>query len=285
MKNPSGLRNPDASAECSGAAALSFNPRPAPVQRHSDSEGPDVGVAFSVVIPAFNEEARLPAFLPRVVAYLESEFPNAHEIVVVDDGSTDGTNSWLGDQKRRHSRIRVVSFSENRGKGAAVRAGVMGSTGDLILFADADGATPISEEHRLRAAIRSGADVAVGSRLIPSSDVVVSRARSRGLAGRLFSAAARWMLRPPVHDTQCGFKMFRGDVGRRLASLASEDGYLFDLEWLFLARREGFSIAEVAVNWTEQPGSKLRVGRDGFKVLQSLGRLRRRLGASTKETS
>lgn len=236
-----------------------------------------MGVTISVVIPAFNEEARLPPFLSEVVAYLEKEFRDAFEIVVVDDGSTDGTASWLAERQTAVPRLRVVTFESNRGKGAAVAAGVTASTGDLVLFCDADGATPIVEERRLRSAIEQGADVAAGSRLVPAQGVAVHRAHSRRLAGRLFAAVARWMLRPPVVDTQCGFKMFRGDVGRRLASLATETGYLFDLEWLCLAKREGFKIAEVAVNWSEKAGSKLRVGRDGLKVLQSLSRLRRRL--------
>ena len=250
--------------------------RPVQRQRHS-VQGSGVGVALSVVIPEFNEESRLPGFLGRVLVYLGSEFPNDFEIVVVDDGSTDGTAAWLAEQSKSENPLRVVRFPQNRGKGAAVRAGVAASTGELVLFCDADGATPIEEERRLRWAIDAGADVAVGSRFVPSPGVEVRRAASRRIAGRLFTTFARWLLRPPVRDTQCGFKMFRGEVGRRLASLAREPSYLFDLERLCLAEREGFKIAEVGVNWSEQPGSKLRVGRDAFRILQSLRRLRRRL--------
>jgi dolichyl-phosphate beta-glucosyltransferase len=245
-------------------------------------QGSGVDIELSVVIPAFNEEARLPQFLSEVVAYLEREFPDAFEIIVIDDGSTDGTASWLVERQSSIPRLRVVTFEANRGKGAAVSGGVAASKGDLVLFCDADGATPIEEERRLRSVIEQGADVAVGSRLVSGQGVEVHRAASRRFAGRLFVAVAKWLLCPPVIDTQCGFKMFRGDVGRRLASLATETGYLFDLEWLCLAKREGFQIAEVAVNWSEKPGSKLRVGRDGLKVLQSLGRLRRRLRTSTE---
>jgi len=236
-----------------------------------------VAVEISVVIPAFNEEDRLPAFMESVANYLKKQFPNSHEVIVADDGSTDGTPMWLAEVMTRNPAVRTVRLPENRGKGAAVRAGVLASKGEIVLFCDADGATPIEEERRLRQAIDDGADVAVGSRLVVSPEVEVHRDASRRLAGRMFAAAARWLLHPPVKDTQCGFKMFRGDVGRTIAAQAAEDGYLFDLEWLCLAKRSGFRIAEVAVNWREMPGSKLRAGRDGIKIIRSLFQLRRRL--------
>lgn len=236
-----------------------------------------MAVEFSVVIPAFNEKDRLPAFLDSVTTHLEKEFPSRYEVVVADDGSTDGMSAWLAEVSKGNPALRTVRLPRNRGKGAAVRDGVLASNGGLVMFCDADGATPIEEERRLRTAINAGADVAVGSRFIAAPEVAVQRNASRRLAGTLFSAVARFLLRPPVRDTQCGFKMFRGEVGRKIASESMEDGYLFDLEWLCLAQRHGCRIAEVGVNWKEMPGSKLRVGRDGFKVVRSLFRLRSRL--------
>ena len=241
-----------------------------------------MSVAYSVVIPAFNEEARLPSFLPSVIEYFQNEFAKDYEIIVVDDGSTDGTMDWLKEQSKETSPLRVIGFAENRGKGAAVRMGVTAAVGDLILFCDADGATPIDEERRLRLAVDAGVDVAVGSRLISSPDTAVQRAFARRLTGRLFASVAGFILHPPVRDTQCGFKLFRGDVGRRIAGLATEDGYLFDLEWLCVAQRTGCKVAEVPVNWTEKPGSKLRMGRDGLRVFTSLWRLRRRVQQAGK---
>jgi len=262
--------------------ALAFASSGRPGKTRRELQGLVVSVAYSVVIPAFNEEARLPSFLPNVVKHFESEFPNNYEIIVVNDGSTDGTALWLDEQKKLLASLRVIAFSENRGKGAAVRAGVASATGDLILFCDADGATPISEERRLRLAVDAGADIAVGSRLMSSAETSVQRAFSRRLPGRLFASVAGVILRPPVRDTQCGFKLFPGDVGRRIASQAAENGYLFDLEWLCLAQRAEQKVAEVPVNWSEKPGSKLRMGRDGLRVFTSLWRLRRRVQQSKK---
>ena len=240
-----------------------------------------MSVEISVVIPAYNEEARLPRFLPTVVAHLERTFPNEYEIIVANDGSTDGTLRWLMNQELDWRRVAILTLESNRGKGAAVREGVGQSKGRLVLYCDADGAAPIEEERRLREAIESGADVAVGSRAVSSPGVTVHRPASRRIAGRLFIALAQWTLRPPVRDTQCGFKMFRGEVARRIANAATEDGYLFDLEWLALAQCEGCKILEVGVNWTEMPGSKLSVSKDALKVLKSLIGLRRRLKERT----
>ena len=263
-----------------GSAAISADlsdPAARALKRTLIRRGARVTVEISVVIPAFNEEKRLPAFMESVATYLDKQFPHRHEIIVADDGSTDGTPTWLAEVMTRNPAVRTVRLPENRGKGAAVREGVSASKGVLVLFCDADGATPIEEERRLRQAVDGGADVAVGSRLVVSPDVVVHRDASRRLAGRMFAAAASWLLHPPVNDTQCGFKMFRGDAGRMIAAQATEHGYLFDLEWLCLAQRFGFKITEVGVNWTEMPGSKLRAGRDGIRIMRSLFELRRRL--------
>jgi dolichyl-phosphate beta-glucosyltransferase len=272
-----GVLPQSAGAESRAISADSSDPAARALKRCLIRRGVRVAVEFSVVIPAFNERDRLPAFLDSVTTHLEKEFPNSFEVVVADDGSTDGMPVWLMEVAKGNPAVRTVRLPQNRGKGAAVREGVLASKGSLVLFCDADGATPIEEERRLRTAINDGADVAVGSRFIGSPSVEVRRDASRRLAGTLFSAVARFLLRAPVRDTQCGFKMFRGDVGRMIAAEAKEDGYLFDLEWLCLAQKSGCTIAEVGVNWTEMPGSKLRVGRDGFKIVRSLFRLRRRL--------
>jgi dolichyl-phosphate beta-glucosyltransferase len=236
-----------------------------------------VSVEISVVIPAYNEEVRLPPFLLSVVTYLDRVFQNHFEIIVADDGSRDGTFALVNEFSKIHPQVRCIRLPVNRGKGAAVREGVSASVGRLVLYCDADGAAPIEEEVRLRNAVETGADVAVGSRMVSSADVVVERPKSRRWAGKLFVLLARWTLKPPVRDTQCGFKMFKGDVARKIAAAATEDGYLFDLEWLALAQRKGLRITEVAINWKEMPGSKLSMTKDALKVLGALGRLRHRL--------
>jgi dolichyl-phosphate beta-glucosyltransferase len=161
---------------------------------------------------------------------------------------------------------------------------MLAAFGDLRLFADADGATPIDEERRLRAAIEAGADVAVGSRLIAAADVRRQRHWFRGLTGWAFTTFVRGLLPTGVRDTQCGFKMFRGETAERLFTMSQESGYVFDLELLVLARQLGYRVTEVAVNWTEMPGSKLRMTREWRKILAGVWRIRRRRAAVTQST-
>jgi dolichyl-phosphate beta-glucosyltransferase len=145
------------------------------------------------------------------------------------------------------------------------------------LFADADGATPIEEEVRLADAVAGGADVAIGSRLLPSRDMQRRRRPLRGLAGRLFAALARRWMRLSILDTQCGFKMFRAEAGRRLFGMSRESGYLFDIEILVLAARLGYRVEEVAIHWHEVPGGNVHLARDLPRVARDLWNLRRRL--------
>lgn len=233
-----------------------------------------MGTSLSVVIPAFNEAERLPAFLDQARNYLDGAGFDSYEVIVVDDGSRDATARLVLDRSEAWDRLRLLSRPENRGKGAAVRDGVLAAESDLILFADADGATPISEERLLREAIDAGADLAVGSRLIgPRS--LVERAPHRDLLGRAFSVAVRLAVPVGVRDPQCGFKMFRRGIGRHLFQLCSEDGYLFDLQVLAEAGKLGYHFREVAVRWHEMPGSKVRLVRDTWRMLRGLARVRR----------
>jgi len=238
---------------------------------------PDDRVDLSVVIPAYNEAQRLPPYLALVRRYLESEYPDRYEVVVVDDGSEDGLANVLAQAGADWPRLRGIAHPHNQGKGAAVRTGVLAARGRLVLFADADGATPIDEARRLAEAIAAGADVAVGSRLLAAPGVRRTRAWARGLSGRLFAAVARRLIGLAIRDTQCGFKMFRAEAACRLFSLACEPRYLFDLEILALAARLGYKIVEVPVNWREVPGGHLHLARELPKVVADLWRIRRRL--------
>lgn len=229
---------------------------------------------LSLVIPAFNEVARLPRFLADVRPYFDAEYPAAYEVVVVDDGSRDGTADVVSDLAEGWGELRVLRHPANRGKGAAVRTGVLAAAGHKILFADADGATPIGEEWRLSAALARGADVAVGSRAVAAPGVHRERTRKRAVAGNVFAWVARRSLGLAVRDTQCGFKMFARDAARELFSLTRETGYLFDLEILAVARRLGLRVDEVAVSWADQPGSKVSLARDGWKMARGLLSLR-----------
>ena len=232
---------------------------------------------LSLVIPAYNEAARLPPYLAQVRQHLEGRYAGAYEVIVVDDGSRDGLPDVLARLAPGWPELAVMHHGANRGKGAAVRTGMLAARARLLLFADADGATPIDEEAKLAEAMGAGADVAVGSRLADGPGVTRQRTWSRGLAGRLFARFARWWLGISVRDTQCGFKMFRREAGRKLFSMSRESGYLFDLELLVLARQLGYRVAEVPVNWADVPGGHLSLVRALPGILVGLGRLRRRL--------
>jgi prepilin-type N-terminal cleavage/methylation domain-containing protein/prepilin-type processing-associated H-X9-DG protein len=235
-----------------------------------------VDVELSVVIPSWNEAERLPATLEAARVYLEARYPEAYEVIVVDDGSRDGTAALLAEWSAAWHRLRVLTHPANQGKGAAVRSGILEATGARILFADADGATPWNEEGKLRTAIDDGADLAVGSRLVQEAGIEVQRVSGRRLAGRLFAWLVRRVMSLPVRDTQCGFKMFRFDAGRTLFEACDEDGYLFDISVLALAVKRSYRIAEVPIAWTDRPGSKVRPIRDGFRAVVRLLRLRRK---------
>ncbi len=231
-------------------------------------------ISLSLIIPAYNEARRLPPYLASVRQHLEGRFPDRYEVIVVDDGSRDGLSDVLAPLASDWPELVVMRHSENRGKGAAVRTGMLAARGQMLLFADADGATPILQETKLFEAVEAGADLAVGSRLMVGANVTRRRTWTRGLLGRLFAGLARWWLGVSVRDTQCGFKMFRREAARKLFSMGRETGYLFDLELLMLAGRLGYGVAEVPIDWADVPGGHLSLTGEFGRVLIGLWRLR-----------
>jgi len=229
----------------------------------------------SIIIPAYNEAGRILPYLRQITDYLRGR-GNPYEILVVDDGSTDATPSVVGSLSASVPEISLLRLPGRRGKGAAVKRGMQAATGQLQLFADADGATPIEELARLEQALETGADVAIGSRALASRLPEFSvRARlHRSILGGLFNAAVRQGGIRGIADTQCGFKLFRRAVAQDLFGVATIDGYGLDLELLYVAQRRGYRIAEVPINWTDQPGSKVRIWRDGFLMMRELARVR-----------
>lgn len=233
--------------------------------------------SLSIIVPAYNEARRLPPFLQGTVTYLNQR-RLSHEILVVDDGSDDHTAQAVERLAQHAPQIRLIQLSCNMGKGAAVRRGMQAARGTSQLFTDADGATPIEELARLESALAIGADLAIGSRALAAQDphYTVQARWHRSVLGTIFNALVRRLGIRHITDTQCGFKLFRRSVARDLFSVTCVDGYAFDLELLYIARQRGYRIAEVPVNWTDQPGSKVRPWRDGFVMLRELMAIRKR---------
>ena len=234
---------------------------------------------WSVVIPAFNEADRLPRYLDEVVGFFEGR-GEPYEIVVVDDGSRDATAETVRALAAAHPAIRLLSLERNRGKGAAVRAGMLAARGDFRLFTDADGATPITELKRLEPALLAGADVAIGSRVLFDPAVSVHARRHRVAAGRVFNwLVARLGLRG-VADSQCGFKAFQASAAQRLFGALQTRGFGFDVELLLRAQAAGDRVVEVAVNWADQAGSKVGVLRTSPGMLVQILSARLRVGGA-----
>jgi len=230
---------------------------------------------LSIVIPAFNEERRLPASLEALGAYLSSrKAPLSVEVVVADDGSADRTAERAVDTGRRLGlALRVVRFPRNRGKGAAVRAGALAAEGTLVLVSDADFSTPIGEWEKLASA---GAPVAIGSRAVDESLVKERQPLPRVLAGKLFNLVVRAVAVPGIRDTQCGFKLFSREAAGAVFSRTTVDRFAWDVEALLLARKLGYAIAEVPVLWFDSPDSRVTLA-SGIAAYLDLFRIRRRV--------
>ncbi len=248
-----------------------------PEGENGQGDGTGEQPELSLIIPAYNELRRLPPYLRTIQKYLNERYDSRYEVIVVDDGSADDLSNGLQADFGSWPQLRVMRHAENQGKGAAVRTGMLAAQGRRLLFADADGATPITEEAKLAAALKMGGELAVGSRLVAADEVVRQRTWQRALVGRLFAAVARLLLPVGVRDTQCGFKMFLRSQGQLLFRFSRESGYLFDLEVLALATRCGYCVVEVPINWSERPGSRLHLSRDGWRILADLWQLRRRV--------
>ncbi len=224
---------------------------------------------LSIVVPAYNEQERLGPTIHSYLRYCRGRGLPA-ELIVVDDGSLDATSALVEGMSAEYPEIRLIRLAENRGKGYAVRTGVVNARSELVLFADADAATPISELERLEAAIRAGADVAIGSRALAGEGVQVRAKLYRRLMGRAFHLLVRTLTVRTIKDTQCGFKLFRGAVAHDLFSRMRMNGFSFDVELLMMARRRGYRVAEVPVNWAHQPGSKVNLAVDSLRMARDL---------------
>jgi glycosyltransferase involved in cell wall biosynthesis len=230
--------------------------------------------SLSIVIPAFNEQTRLPETIRRIESYVQALNPAFHEILVVDDGSTDATLETVRHFSETNPCIRVLQNPGNRGKGYSVRHGMLDARGEWALFTDADLSTPIEEFQKLWcAAVRERAEIAIGSRALDRSLIGVHQPGFRETAGKFFNAVMRMAIGLPIADTQCGFKLFRSDVARRVFSRQRLDRFGFDVEVLFIAQRLGYRIVEVPVRWNHAEGSKVGM-LTGLHAFVELGIIR-----------
>lgn len=232
----------------------------------------------SVIIPAFNEEKRVGNTLEHLVRFFSEEGLRT-EIIVVDDGSTDDTARTVQGYAERFPQVRLMSSPGNEGKGAALKRGVLASSGDVVLLSDADLSTPIEEFSKLLVPLRNGlCDIAIGSRGLPESKIVVRQPWWREAMGKTFNWFVRWWVLPGFRDTQCGFKLFLGLPARELFQELAVSRFACDVEILARARGRGLRVREIPVRWIDSPDSRVNPVVDSFRMLKDLGRIRRTVG-------
>lgn len=228
--------------------------------------------ALSVIIPVYNEEFRIEKTLEKSLAYLRKARVDA-EVLLVDDGSSDGTLRVLeGFRKRKKIQkvMRILKHPINRGKGAAVRTGVLEARGRVVLYMDADNATPLSEFEKLKKGLERGFEVVIGSRASDRSQVKIRQPLYRQAIGRVGNLLVQLLATPGLWDTQCGFKAFSHRAARAIFPLQTIDRFGFDVELLFIAHKKGFQVLETSVQWFDAPGSKVNALRDSARTLFEL---------------
>jgi dolichyl-phosphate beta-glucosyltransferase len=228
---------------------------------------------LSIVIPCYNEEQRL----PRTIEQIERHFDGkqvSYELILVDDGSRDGTRMIMDSAAERNPAVRLEALPQNRGKGRALAEGVAAARGAEILVTDADLSTPIEELDKLRAELRKGAGVAIGSRALKESRVEVSQPIYRVLMGKAFNLLVQVVLLPGIWDTQCGFKLFRADVAHDAFAALTTDGFGYDPEVLYRAKRRGVRIAEVPVVWRNSAPTKVSPIKSSLDMFSHVLRIR-----------
>ena len=230
-------------------------------------------ITYSIVIPAYNEGERLSATLEKVLAYVHSQGWNA-EVIVVNDGSRDNTADLVREFAATDPVLRLVENPGNRGKGYAVRNGILNSRGEIVVFSDADLSSPIEEMPKLLAALAAGADIAIGSRWLQADLQTQRQSLHRQLFGRIFNGLNRMILGLKYKDTQCGFKAFTRRAAQKILPLQRIERWGFDPEILFLARKFGFRVAEIPVRWGHVGGTRINPVVDGARMFQEMVRIR-----------
>ena len=228
---------------------------------------------LSIVVPCYNEEQRLPRTIEQIERYLAG-IGVSYELILVDDGSSDGTRKIMDAAAERNPAVRLEALPQNRGKGRALAEGVAAARGAEILVTDADLSTPIEEIDKLRAELGKGAGVAIASRALKGSRVEVSQPIYRVLMGKAFNLLVQAVLLPGIWDTQCGFKLFRADVAHDAFAVLTTDGFGYDPEVLYRAKRRGVRIAEVPVVWRNSAPTKVSPIKSSLDMLKHVLRIR-----------
>ena len=228
---------------------------------------------FSIMIPAYNESARIEGTLERVLWCVQKRGWDA-EVLVIDDGSSDETAEIVQLWMQKYERLHLVKNPGNRGKGYSVRNGLLQSAGDIVMFTDADLSSPMEEAERLFAAIDEGADVAIGSRWLDRQKQTIHQPLYRRFFGRCFNRVTRLFIGLPFKDTQCGFKAFKREAAQTIFRLQTIERWGFDPEILFIARKLKYKIAEVPVTWGHDERSRMSYLKDGMKMLEEMGQIR-----------
>jgi len=234
---------------------------------------PKVNPEYSIVIPAFNEHARIGQTLERVLDCVHSHGWNA-EVLVVNDGSSDDTAAIIEGFAAKDPIVRLINNPNNRGKGYSVRNGMLQASGNIVMFTDADLSSPMEEAELLFSAIREGADIAIGSRWLEVKRQTLRQPLYRRFFGRCFNAVTRMVMALPFADTQCGFKAFTREAAQTVFRLQRIERWGFDPEILFIEIKRGYSIREVPVTWGHDERSRISYLRDGIKMLEELAFVR-----------
>ena len=235
--------------------------------------------SLAIIIPAYNESGRIIHTLYDIDEYIsKSKNSGLITVIIVSDGSTDDTDmvvsSWIEKKSKNKKSFTLVSYSPNKGKGYAIREGFLKSNSDLVLYTDADGASPIEEANKLLYWAERGFDVVCGSRIVKAEDVKVEMGLKRRFTGLIFHLILRLFNLADVKDTQCGFKLFRKEVVKKLAQAQKCFNYSFDIEYLLLSKNYGYKIKEVPVNWSHVKGSKISLLQDSIKMLLEVLKIR-----------
>ena len=233
---------------------------------------------ISVIIPAYNEEKRILPTLEKVYDYFSRVQNMDFEIIVVDDGSKDNTEKVVKNfAKDKSERVKFIKHKENKGKGTAVKTGMMEAKGEYILFSDADLSTPIEEFGKLKKAIDRGYDIAIGSRGLPESKIVIPQPWYRRYIGKIFPLIVRIIVMKNFRDTQCGFKLFKKKIAKELFANLVTSGFAFDVEILYKALKKEYNVKEIPVKWYNYKESKVSILKAPFNMLKEIIKIKRKV--------